>query len=498
MSPESLPPPENYPSAYEAGADSELPDLFKDFKVIGPPGSLVSVIVGPQRPQKISWCDPGFEARLADRQKHGGHMAAEFGGMIAGESALDAIDRGKAVQEHYNQMGQAAGDLLEKTRRKLYASMTCPNGVTSKYKARRFLEEAAGAGVWPYDQTLDTDDSTDLAGKAQTAVQLMTHEELETFLRFHAGAEAARLKKFDEVIANLKEDFLLAVENAINESRLPASIKPDKVRRKIDKLKFVGLDPLFASGIGYYNFEDHAVLMLTASVEEDIIDQIVLDAEDGESLTIPQVFAHETLHALGGKTVVKHEGDSNVPVFVVRTGLSYIRMIRGNGQEQQDEYSRRFVWLEEAANELAYDRVVSSGSKNRRSERKLLELLRTKGNQCIPEDLLLEAKFEDFEPDAHSSERILAWKRLRKAINHAYDNKFLIELDDIIRMWDDAQEGSGIKWANDFLERLEPGRYGESGNTIQEEKRRLANLAGLRCTAGWQDIIASLTTIERY
>jgi hypothetical protein len=117
----------------------------------------------------------------------------------------------------------------------------------------------------------------------------------------------------------------------------------------------------------------------------------------------------------------------------------------------------------------------------RAAERHLLELLRTKGNQEIPEKLFLNAYFEDYDLSKPYGDRIPAWKELRRSLNEAYDSSFFIELDNMVAAYEDEAKAVA------YLESLVPGQYDiEQG--IKAFRQSEAAKFGLASNASWEDI----------
>jgi hypothetical protein len=239
--------------------------------------------------------------------------------------------------------------------------------------------------------------------------------------------------------------------------------------------------------LGLYNIYDHVIFLANAQGIEELIKRAFSSEEEYEN-----ALTHESFHAIAGKTIVQ-EADreaayldfpiSNQP-RIVKQGLAFL-FSRQKEAGMKRPFNRRFGWLDEAVTESEALTVLNKKERIvREKEIRLYELLRKKGKFELPRELFIDAYTEDYDLTAPPGDRLPNWKKLRGAINHAYDRRFLIELDDFIL----ANRYTGLEAAIKFMEGFEPGEYTQLGNTLQEVRKTRALKLGIKINSSWDDV----------
>ncbi len=162
------------------------------------------------------------------------------------------------------------------------------------------------------------------------------------------------------------------------------------------------------------------------------------------------IFVHEIFHALSGLTVLAEREEPTYEEFdnmeATKLGL---------------QIGSRFRWLNEAITENFQCTLLDQNQEPNpyttyEDERKLLELLRTRGKNPIPEGLFIAAYFENYDTEARDQEKLAipAWRKLNQAIDEAYAPGFLAKLEKLIKKHsnpDDEYEKDGINKAIECL-----------------------------------------------
>ena len=246
-----------------------------------------------------------------------------------------------------------------------------------------------------------------------------------------------REQQFEAILPILRQSFQTRLERAIHEGRIP-QIVSEVANRRMGDLDIVLVDALSThldDYTGAYNVDAEQIKIAEQtwddSGEESFLDKIFgkrpqsQDEEQEVPRTLEHVYTHEMLHFLAGRTILSSvdiEQDFEGEIIHQRGGLRY------------NTPNRRFQWLNEAVTEgLAVEFMGGKDKGIYRRERELLRLLQTKGKTELPEDLFIDAYFENYDPNILQKDRIPAWKKLQQAINKAYEPGFLVQIDNVVR-----------------------------------------------------------------
>ncbi len=170
---------------------------------------------------------------------------------------------------------------------------------------------------------------------------------------------------------------------------------------------------------------------------------------------------HELVHVISGHTFIRETMiEENVDIVddSLKPHFEAERKIDVTPQRVGTLYypTGRFFWLNEALTEdvtqkllttgdaipptsVAYVFYMAAGKKEffptYVAERKLLENLKSRGRNAIPDELFLRAFFENYERGAaaHGESPVPHWQALRRAINASYSSTFLVQLDRYVK-----------------------------------------------------------------
>jgi hypothetical protein len=177
---------------------------------------------------------------------------------------------------------------------------------------------------------------------------------------------------------------------------------------------------------------------LTATLEErwgsfDADHNTVIIAENVPDELKLNVFSHEMLHLISGRTIMLWGEEEGIgEIRHQRIGTRFKASLTETDRRKRK--TSRFRWLNEAITEMLAAEI--SGVKDPfayGSEQDIVRELANRGKQTIGWNLFFNAYFENYDPGLPPEERIRAWKNLRRAINEAYTPDFLVALDDCIR-----------------------------------------------------------------
>lgn len=158
-------------------------------------------------------------------------------------------------------------------------------------------------------------------------------------------------------------------------------------------------------------------------------------SESASSQELAGIFTHEALHAIAGRTILEttstysgNETEAQTSQQTQKVGL---------------RIAHRFRWLNEAVTENLTRLLIDPKAPIYRNERTLLQLLTHSGKTEVPLQLFYDAYFENYDPSLPPGHRIPKWRSLTKAINEAYEPRFLVNLDDVVEK-DGIQAGIGF------------------------------------------------------
>ena len=238
----------------------------------------------------------------------------------------------------------------------------------------------------------------------------------ERLLRIHNANFKEKQAEIKKLFPVLRDGFLKRISERINDGTVP--IKYNDVISRIENIKYEVVDPFIARYEevgGYFNPSTETVIIASsASVEH-----------------INQIFDHEMLHVISGRTDAT-DTLSEDNIINIRTGIHYGISFGKFGEDELDTltFVERFRWLNEAITEDNAMKFNNAKAGYYRSERTLYDLLQKSGSIIIPTSIFLEAYFEDYNPDTQAN--VPNWKILGDAISRAYQPGFLVILDKYI------------------------------------------------------------------
>jgi hypothetical protein len=378
--------------------------------------------------------------------------------------------------------------VLEVVKDQLLETIQDANGQEESYQhfiASKIVNELLSMGY-----AVDSD--APIIQQAIEAIRTMEPSEFKKYLKFHKAVEKRKLEQIAGGFERHKEEFVNRLVKAYSGGKFSANFDIEKAQKRILQTEVIGQDALYFLGFtlkssGSYGIRDHTIIMLNISESEVLMALDFYSADKKEG-----VYSHEGVHAIAGKTIIQEAYKENYDFFdplvneprVVKNGLSF-----SFSRRQQNEHigwrGRRFEWLDEALTEIENIKILDYDPHNKKErEFRIYELLRQKGKVELPEELFEDAYFEDFGPSAPAGQRLPMWKKLRHALNAAYDRRFLVEFDDFIL----AYEYDGLDKAIAFLDNLDKGEYGQSAKTLQDIRKEKAAILGLKHNASWYEV----------
>jgi hypothetical protein len=163
------------------------------------------------------------------------------------------------------------------------------------------------------------------------------------------------------------------------------------------------------------------------------------------------LITHEVLHAISSGQIVIHHLISKYKDGGMNWTDSSYPQPQWSGLKTNGFNVSRFTWLNEAVTENLSAHAVETKPSAYPDERKLLELLMTKGKKVIDKKVLTNAYFERRGYQANDNEGQKFWNLMRQEIRESYDHdpQFLIKLDILI-------QNKGIEEAIKLLENWNP------------------------------------------
>ncbi len=248
-----------------------------------------------------------------------------------------------------------------------------------------------------------------LVNMCSMAINGLSTAEFYSFIEHHIKTFGVEAQKMTERFVEYERQFRQKLNEYISNRIIP--ISRDEAILRLEQFRVSPLDQITRKAS-------------TAAGEFDIYttDTYVADGQTPEDER--NTYFHERLHAIGGRTVLYdpeqyHFGES---IEFHKTGMRIGRPT-----------SERFLWLDEAITTELADIMSGYGPNNDiyTDERRLMSLFLYSGKHVIPRQLLLDAYFEDYEPD--SAEKIPALKKFLNVVGTAYEPKFLIKLDKTVQ-----------------------------------------------------------------
>lgn len=373
----------------EGSADSQDPDwVFWD----------------PDKKQHVS-PDSGFYER--DRAK-----VREGVGSQSGYRSLDKrlVDRIASQPARRTQVIEECSEDIERCRSDWLEIISDES--ISWWVRDGIANELAKQGYYTWPEQFDWQNQqcvADLNEKCTIAIKALSTAEFYDFIERHTQDYREEAHKMAERFVEYDRDFQQKLNEYISNRTVPIS----KVRAftLLGQSQICPLDRITrkaSEGTGEYNPDDTRIHIAS-----------------GQDLKAERtIYFHERLHSISGRTVLFVQTDDGGIFRRQRTGLRI-------EQRPNTEARWRFVWLDEAVTTELANNMSGYDENGYLDERNIKNLLLHGGKKDIPDKILIDAYFEDYEPDA--SEKIPAWKKFHSAITEKYGPRFLVRLDKIIQ-----------------------------------------------------------------
>src|SRR3989344_2863573 len=262
----------------------------------------------------------------------------------------------------------------------------------------------------------------------------ISNELYELMLRIHKENFEKKLEKFNQKLPEYLSNIRGRVESKINEGVLPITLEHfDHIVSETTFSIRDGLEASFEETNGKYLI-DLGKIYIAEFLETDE--------------AIEDTLTHELMHALGGRTILgTHTSVAGYKIEDFnhqRSGLFF--------GDKKNQKSWQLQWLNEALTETLTDLVIGKSRKNYANEKKLLNLLQSRGGHKIDMQAFINAYFENYSMS--HPDRVPAWKELIHQINESYTPGFLLALDTYIKENSLLRDrrGSGVKKAIELLE----------------------------------------------
>lgn len=247
----------------------------------------------------------------------------------------------------------------------------------------------------------------------------------EAMLNYHVQRFTEKQRRFGAVIAAQKAGFIERITTAVAVGLIPDRL--DLYRRRVENVHVDLLDGLTCSLEGLYGLYEPEINRIS----------IASQAEGGQ---LKNVFTHEFLHLISGRTIVRIRRVKSSPYDYDKYDVDHQKVgLRIMG---------RWLWANEALTEILTNCLTGyANSSFYTRERELYSLLR--GGETnefyspfisdrrpeLPQSLFINAYFENFDPNSVDQRNVPAWKELYRAINESYRPGFFTALDSFVRRY---------------------------------------------------------------
>lgn len=223
----------------------------------------------------------------------------------------------------------------------------------------------------------------------------------------------------EELAPKLQERFLNGVETLRKKGLMPLSNEDIQNVLNRTAVELSSTDGEDEDVAGTYDQSNFVITIGNEYFEKFSSFELLL-----RSPQIEKIYAHEALHALSAKMVVRSRESEKTSIR--RMGFRIEATEKEGGMP-------RFEWLNEGMTEYLNEEYHDAASNVYAYEKMLLKYLMEKGKKPIPKELFANAYFENHEPSTDGNETIPHWRAWRKAINESFGSKFLIELDKAVQ-----------------------------------------------------------------
>lgn len=219
------------------------------------------------------------------------------------------------------------------------------------------------------------------------------------------------MEGYEEMLQQGLMDFDENARRAIGNGTLPISY--EELRERLANVEVRFMDVYSASSSKKSKLADY-------TLKKHVVRMNISDLKDQESFSA--TLSHELLHAVSGRSFVYRPDKTDEDLGSIKDQKLGLRF---HGKHS------RFTWMNEAITEDLNVEIRGGKDEAERRvyfhERGIVKLLRTAGENKIPEQILTDAYFENVNFDP--KERMAKWKTLRAAINESFYPRFLVDLD---------------------------------------------------------------------
>lgn len=284
--------------------------------------------------------------------------------------------------------------------------------------SKRELEKARIVGNIAYD-----------IFKKSGVLERLSNDFIFKVTKNHIDLFERKEKELQPKMEGYKDLVRQRIINAIDTGKLLPISSEIKMSKKVETKLKKRLEKIFKEFV--FSIGDPVVEQMQDISGNCNIDnaEIAVSSRSEELWGLDATLAHEILHALSGKTVLRKDekkdlfgGEYNISEYETqRLGLDY--HVKGK---------RKFGWLNEALTENLVG-VLGFRKLSYRESRELLDLIvRDMGGKKEVEPLFYWAYFEDFDPKLPQGQRIPYWKKLRQKMDEKLGSNFLLNLQNYI------------------------------------------------------------------
>lgn len=405
--------------------------------------------------KKISETSPRFEAYLASKEAVESRERSSVYFQIAGVFGGRVLAKLDTVRKRFRNIGredlpepsktiyERGLEQLQELQLKLSAQIAS-EGSSAREHSGFFVAELINHPKIKKELPPLPDDRQEDLSAIVRAMPLPTFERL---LRLHQAGFEKREKLFHKLIPVLKATFVSNVTTLAVMRELPAGMKLETVKRRMERTKVFLCDSTTSNLeqlMGAYDGHSES-MAISENLVSDLIQRQAEEARKGgskksattsvgalkeylqghfEELPIYHTYVHEMVHALAGRTIMGKEKRGEIKeIDTVREGMDF------GGKD------RAFGWINEAITEAITMYLVGPNMKigSYRAERKLLFALLEKGKKHLVYRNFFEAYFESLDPDQDPDKRIPAYRALISDISEAYCPQFLVKLNQFVQ-----------------------------------------------------------------
>jgi len=327
-------------------------------------------------PNKKQFISPGSELYKRDRKEVREEMNTLMGYR---DLDRDIVDRVASRPDRRARLLAECSEDIEKAREDWLGILG--DEKISDWVRGGIADELEKQGYYTWPEEFDWQSRqcvADLNAQCILAIRGLSTTEFYDFIEQHMATYRVEAQEMAERFVEYERDFRQKLNEYISNRTIP--MPREKAIERVEQVRIYPLDRITrrASGCsGMFGF--------------DTTDVYIVSGQDPK--TERQVYFHERLHAISGRTVFFDPSYEGRALAIQRVGLEV-------WQQSNPDTEIRFRWLDEAVTEELAN-VMSGFDTGTYSEEIAIKNLLLRGsNHNIPEKLLIDAYFEDFEPDA--------------------------------------------------------------------------------------------------